>query len=135
MEDVYINYWAILVATVASFAIGALWYGPVFGKVWMRGVGLTEEDIKSANPTKAYIVNFLTGLILAFVLAHVIHQFQAFTWQKGLESGFWMWLGFAFTIKLGDAMFAGTRMSVVFIDTGYRLVWLLVSGVILAVWR
>ncbi len=32
-------------------------------------------------------------------------------------------------------MFAGTRMSVVFIDTSYRLVWLLVSGVILAVWR
>jgi len=30
---------AALLATVLSFVLGALWYGPVFGKAWMRQWG------------------------------------------------------------------------------------------------
>ena len=32
---------ATLVATVLGFALGALWYGPLFGKRWMAAVGMT----------------------------------------------------------------------------------------------
>ena len=46
-----LNYWAIVVATVASFALGGLWYGPLFGKSWLLALGKTEEDIPpSATP-------------------------------------------------------------------------------------
>ena len=27
-----LNWWAILVAVAAAFALGGLWYGPLFGK-------------------------------------------------------------------------------------------------------
>lgn len=33
---------ATLLATVLSFVLGGLWYGPLFGKTWMRLVGMTE---------------------------------------------------------------------------------------------
>ena len=37
----YINLWAVLVSTVAFWALGALWYSPVlFGKRWQKEVGL-----------------------------------------------------------------------------------------------
>ena len=39
-----LNWLAILVATVAAFVLGGLWYGPLFGKAWMAALGKTEED-------------------------------------------------------------------------------------------
>ncbi len=39
---------AILVATVASFFLGALWYSKVlFGPAWMREVGLSGDSCQS----------------------------------------------------------------------------------------
>ena len=39
-----INIWAILVATVASFAFGALWYSPLlFLKPWSREAGINPD--------------------------------------------------------------------------------------------
>ena len=47
-----VNWLAVIVGAVASFALGALWYSPkIFGKKWMEGVGLTPEDTKmGASP-------------------------------------------------------------------------------------
>lgn len=45
-----INIWAILVATVASFALGVLWYSPLlFLKPWSREAGVNGEA-NIANP-------------------------------------------------------------------------------------
>jgi hypothetical protein len=35
-------------------AVGALWYGPLFGKAWMEEAGMTIEKIEDANMAKIY---------------------------------------------------------------------------------
>ena len=46
---------ATLLATVLSFVLGGLWYGPVFSKTWMRLVGVTEATLReNFNPAKTY---------------------------------------------------------------------------------
>jgi hypothetical protein len=140
MGDFVINWWAILVATAASFAIGSVWYGPMFGKAWMAGMGLSEEQVKQLNAAKAYGVTFVLGIVLAYSFSVIVNYVEAWkggalTWTDGLMGGFFVWLGFIFTVKVSDAMFGQVRMSAVVIDSGYRLVWMLVTGVIIAVWR
>jgi hypothetical protein len=132
---VEINYVAVVVAALSGFAVGALWYGPLFGKQWMAASGVTEADIEHANFTKIYGVTFLMSAVAAFVLAHVITQFGATTARGGIESGCWMWLGFVVTVQVTDALFNRGSMKLVAIDSGYRLVWAVVMGIILAVWR
>ena len=34
-----INYWAVLASGVAAMVVGGIWYGPLFGKMWMQGMG------------------------------------------------------------------------------------------------
>ncbi|MGA0285373.1 MAG: DUF1761 domain-containing protein, partial [Saprospiraceae bacterium] len=29
--------------------IGAMYYGPLFGKPWMKSIGFAEDDLKKAN--------------------------------------------------------------------------------------
>ena len=37
--------WPVLAGTAAFFVVGAIWYGVLFGKVWQRAAGLSDEDV------------------------------------------------------------------------------------------
>ncbi len=41
-----INYGAVLVAAIIEIVLGFLWYGPFFGKMWMKSIGVTEGKTK-----------------------------------------------------------------------------------------
>jgi hypothetical protein len=64
------DYLAALAATVASFALGFVWYHPkTFGTIWMEGVGLTEEDSKKANMPVIFGANFVVTFLAALALS------------------------------------------------------------------
>ncbi len=41
-----INWFGVLLGSLSGFILGALWYGPLFGKSWMAALGITKEDAK-----------------------------------------------------------------------------------------
>ena len=134
------NYLAILVASLSGFVLGGLWYGPLFGKAWMAASGITEDDVKKTNFAKVYGVTFLMNVIAAYVLAHAILAFgyalpDVTGVMAGVQGGFWTWLGYVLTVRVTEAMFERTNKRVVLISLGYRLVWLIVMGIIISVWR
>ena len=68
--DVKLNIWAVLVAALSTFLIGGLWYSPaLFGKVWMRENGFTEEGLKNSNMAKIFGLAFFLAFIAAINLA------------------------------------------------------------------
>ena len=134
-----LNYWAILVAALAAMVIGGMWYGPLFGKVWMRLTGISQEkidEIKKKGMAKSYILNFVGYLVMAYVLAHIISYTNATTWQSGIQGGFWMWLGFVATTGANEYIYAvkPKPWTLYFINQGNILVTLMVMGAILARW-
>lgn len=82
----------IVLATVASIVVGALWYSPLlFGPLWMRETGLTEAKMKSMSttPAQAIAIAVVLGILFA-ILLNVL-----FTWigvrtiaQGALLAGF-----------------------------------------------
>ena len=73
MDFSSLNIWAILVATLASFALGALWYSVLFGKIWQREVGITDEDMKGANMAKIFgTCLILTGVVVINVFSKTV---------------------------------------------------------------
>ncbi len=40
MNTIEVNYLAIIVGAVFSMILGAIWYGPIFGKKWMEIIGV-----------------------------------------------------------------------------------------------
>lgn len=68
MPDV--NWIAVLLCGLSSMLLGALWYSPMlFGRVWQRGAGLSDEDLTGGNPALIYGLAFLLSLIAAAVFA------------------------------------------------------------------
>ena len=55
-----INFLAVLVAALSSFVVGFVWYNPkVFGTIWMKEVGMTEEKAKQGNMAIIFGLTFV----------------------------------------------------------------------------
>ncbi len=136
MPTIDINYWAVLVAAIVGMAIGAVWYSVLFGKKWMELMNLDEKkmEVLKEKAKWSYVWGFLTLLVMAYVLAHIVDYAEAATWLDGLQAGFWIWLGFVATVMLGGVLWEGKPFKLYLIGAAHELVSLLVMGVILAVW-
>lgn len=131
MED--INWLAVLLAAVSAFALGALWYGPLFGKMWMQLTGMTEEKAREANMPLIFGMAFLLELAAAMALAMLIGQGADLT------------LAVAAAIAVG-LFWVATSIGVIYlferrslrhwmIDAGYHVFAFAIMGVIIGVWR
>lgn len=138
--EVSINLVAVVVSVIAALVIGSLWYGPVFGKKWMRLAGLTQEGMKSMKMTalQAMIGAAITSFLIAYVLAHIIVFAGTYTGMTGMSAGFtagfWCWLGFMLPATSGAFLFEGKSWKLWALNAGYYLVLLLVVGGILGAW-
>lgn len=136
-----VNYWAVLVSAVASMIIGSLWYGPIFGRIWMRLSKITPEQIaqaKSRSMAGLYVMAFVGSLVMAYVLDHSLifagSYFKTGGASAGLMAAFWSWLGFVAPVTLGSVLWEGKPWKLWFLNNAYYLVVLAVMGAILGNW-
>jgi len=66
------NYPAVIVAAIAYWILGALWYGVLFGKPWMALEHMTEEQAKSMNPALPYVITLLLNVLIAYSLIYML---------------------------------------------------------------
>lgn len=138
---VSVNYLAVLVSGIISMILGSLWYGPIFGKPWMKLMGIGKKEMAKAKKEgmkrmwKSYLTAFIAAIIVAFILAHVVVYVNAGTFMEGIGVGVWMWLGFIATVSLGSILWEGKSAKLYWINTLYWLVNLAIMGGILAVWN
>lgn len=132
--ELQVNYLAVAAAAVASYIIGAIWYGAIFSKVWIRLTGIT--DMKPAP------VNMVLVLISSFVMAYVLDHSIAFASYShkvsGVESGmvcaFFNWLGFVAPVTLCTKLYEKKPWGLWFLDIGFWLIAMFAMGAILSVW-
>ncbi len=127
-----LNWWAILVATVAAFALGGLWYGPLFGKPWMAAIGKTAEELPT--PPMPFVISFFAALLTCVVMAALMQALGVGSLGGGLLMGLAVGVGFIAASTASDAAHGGTGMRLWTITAGYRIVLSLIMGAILGAW-
>jgi hypothetical protein len=134
MDLSQINYLAVIVAALASFAIGGLWYSPVlFGKIWMKETGISEEKAKRSNMIKTFGLSFLLSLIICFNLAAFLGPQSDFVW--GITAGGLAGIGWV-AASLGILyLFEGRSFKLFLINGGYNAVNFIIAGGIIGAWH
>ena len=83
-----------LLAAVSAFVLGGLWYSPLlFGKVWQREAGLSDQQLRGANRARIYAVAFGLCLVAAIAFSMVITPEASFfmAFHSGVGVGlFWV---------------------------------------------
>ena len=143
MPNIQINILAVLIAVVANFILGFLWYTPIFGKVWGREMGYDmNEKPPSSLLIKGMVFMVIGNFLFAYVFAHNIAVWNPVTWglpastesvgANAMMAAFFTWLGFYFPNDLGSTAWEKKSWTLFFINTGYHFISLVVVALILS---
>jgi hypothetical protein len=127
-----INWIAVAVGAVFSMVLGFLWYGPFFGKLWLRLIGKKAEEVQSSPVI--YIVSFIAAFVSAFVVALVIEGFEITNFWLGLGAGAIVWVGLGAMATLNTGLFEERRLSLWLLFSFYQVILSAVEGGVFAVW-
>lgn len=135
--ELSINYFAVLLAAIASFAFGALWHSPLgFSAYWQKLMGFTPEDMHKMplTPVQAMLLGFVFTVLFAYVLAHFIVLTGANSVALGLEVGFWVWLGFVVTTLANGWLWEGKSVKLFLFNSVYQLLSISIMAAVLSIW-
>jgi hypothetical protein len=133
-----VNYLSVLVATVAAWLFGAVYYGAL-AKSWVEAQGKTMEQFKQEQAAKVgklsaqapFILTFVAEFVMALVLYGILVHLKTFSIRAGVISAAFVWLGFVVTTMAVNNAFSGRRWTLTAIDSGAWLGALLIMGLIL----
>lgn len=136
MPEFDVNYWAVLVATLAHFVLGAAWYG-LLAKQWLAATGQTKEQVQEREKETrwVYLAQFVATLLLLTVAAYwIVNVAKADNVKDALCAGLLLAL-IGILACSGDFLYEGRSGKLFAINSGYRLVGMLVAAAIIGAWQ
>lgn len=126
-----VNWLAVVVAALAGFLVGGIWYGPIMGKRWMGAVGLTEEQVKQGNMGLIYGGAFAFSLLASWTLAHTFGTYgQDLSVTVKVLTAFGVALGFIVPAIGTNYLFSQKSKALFLIDASYWLLFYTAMGLV-----
>lgn len=132
MPFAQVNWIAVLIVAVFNMILGTLWYGPFFGKLWMRLIGKTREELQSS--AGMYVFSFLAALAAAYVLNVLVVGLGLNTWWWGAVAGAVVWVGMGAAGTLTFSIFNGPTPGAWLLFSLYGLVVYTAGGILFVLW-
>src|SRR5437773_10521881 len=135
---VHVTYLPVLVAAVAAFVLGWLWYSPLlFFKPWMRlrGMDPVAAMAGAKMPAGKLVIELARWLVLAYVIARFVARLGVSSWMGAVHFGVVLWIGFPVVLLTGSVLWERVPWTVAAIHAGDWLVKMLVISIIVSVWH
>ncbi len=131
MDIFAVNWLAVVLAALAGFMVGGIWYGPLMGKSWMVAMGKTEDDLKNINPAKLYGFTFLLAILASWTLAHTFASYaKDLSTVVKVMTAFGVALGFIVPALWTNYLFQDAKKPLFWIDAGYWLLFYIAMGLV-----
>ena len=130
-----LNWGAIVLAGVADWILGAVWF-TAFRVPWQAGTRIPPEELQvyMAHPNPwPYIVSLVCSILMAYVIAQVLRG-RIHTLIHGIGLG--ILIGLAAALAMITEMFFEIRApSFMIISAAYPLLGCILMGAIIGAWR
>jgi len=132
-----INWLAVLVAAIAYFSLGALWFSkPVFGTRWVALHKINMDDPEVKKGVGAIMFgSFLLMLLATIGLAILVARFHFYEAISGVKLGLFTGICFASTAISVTYLYIKKPLASHFIDNLYHIVGQVIAAIILCVWK
>jgi len=132
----HINWLAVLVAAVAFFLLGALWYSLLFRDAWIKSSGVNVNDPNAKKGVGAlFFSSFILILITTIGLAFFISRVGTAGWMTGLKVGLIAGICFCATSISNSYLYEKRPVSLLVINSFYNIVGCSIARIIIAVWK
>ena len=131
----HVSWIGVAIAAAFTFVLGALWYGPLFGKRWIVLIGKRMEDLGTASPPIAsLLLSAITALVSATGISVLVGAF-ANDLVTAAFVGLLVWAVAVLPVKLNDVSYAGRPLGLFYVDGAYQFVSLVGMAVITGAMR
>lgn len=129
MSFLAVNWLAIVLATIAAFAFGAVWYMSL-SRQWMTALGKTRDQLQVGNTP--FIWSFAVELVMAYFIALFTPALMGTVdLGAGIVTGVLCWLGFVITTLIMNHRYEGMKWSLTLIDGLHILGVLVIQGAVI----
>ncbi len=127
------KYLEILIAALAAFMLGFLWYTALFGKAWQKETGVTDEQAQSGIAI-THGLAFLMMCVTAFAIKFLVdfHDPAEQTFTHGGFHGLQMALLFALPVVAIHYLYQKKSLKLFLIDGGYVALFFALQGAVVA---
>ncbi|NQY29628.1 MAG: DUF1761 domain-containing protein [Flavobacteriaceae bacterium] len=140
-----INWLALVVAALSTLVVGFVWYHPkVFGTIWMKEIGMTEEKAKKGNMALIFSVSVILAFFVSFFIMMLVfsggspehpHGAEPFmTFKHGALHGTMLGLFVILPVIVTNGLFEQRSFKYMMIITGYWVVSFAIMGGIINAW-
>jgi hypothetical protein len=121
-------------AAAASFVLGMLWYGPLFGKRWIALMKISPQDMQKMKEggRKRMPLAIAGALLTAYVLGWFVKLSGASGAAEGAAIGVLAWLGFVFTVTAGSVLWEGKPVRLFALNSAHSAAGFALTGAIMA---
>ncbi len=131
-----LNWAAILLAGVADWLFGAVWFKALSAK-WVAGLNMSPEDKKAylSSPNFwPYIIALLCSILIAYAIARLVSSADTHGLFRGISTG--ILVGLAAAVAMVTEMVFESRVgSFILISAAYPLVGCILMGIIIGIWK
>lgn len=133
MDFSAVSWLGVVVAGFAFFAIGGVWYGPLFADRWQRASGVTEEIARASNLPLVFISTFVMELIAALGIALVVGADA--TPVEGMLTGLLLNLLLVLPVLGVLSVFERKSWDLWWLNAGYNLIGFLAMGAVIGAFQ
>ena len=124
------TYLAIAAGAILFMILGFIWFHPkVFGQSWMLGAGLSEVDMKNANP-----MVMVGALLMAGVLSYSLSKYAGHTEEgmsqfvHGMYHGFMPAIMYVAPVLVSKGLFEKKSLSWILTVAAYWVLAITLAG-------
>ena len=130
-----LNLVGVIIASLAFYFIGFLWYGLFFSDAWMEAHGVTAEDAKGESPMWM-AAGFLITVVQVIGLATVLKWKGAASPMAAATTAATLWLFFALPFSLYNYIYLPSHGAILLqVDASHLLVGWVVSAIVLSLFK
>lgn len=125
-----VSVWPILIGGALNMILGMLWYGPFFGKKWMKLMGIDEvnKDEMQKSAGIGYFISIITALAYGYTMDLLINSLGINNLVFAILLGLLVIIGFQLPTAVKPLLWEDKPRSLFIINFGFEIAFgLLVS--------
>jgi flagellar biosynthesis protein FlhB len=112
---------SIIVSSIVMFAVGAVWFTFLFGKLWSRLMNFTPEASAKAmegGMAGKMVAMFILNVLVASVLYYLVPLLLPLSFVDFLSTVLVVWVGFTLPSLVNTYLWEGKSIQLVAINAG-----------------
>jgi hypothetical protein len=131
----HINWLAVIVAGIAYFLLGAIWYSFLFKNAWIRlsGVNMNDPNLKK-GVGRIMFTSLILMIIASLGIAIILVYLNPHTIMLGIKLGSLVGVCFSATAVSISYLYEKRPLGLHLINGGYNIVGCILAAIVLCLW-